>query len=323
MVQVTVARSIQEIEQLRPVWERLENSSGSTIFQSYIWNRTAATAFAERVSPYVVLAESSAGTALVPAAIQPREARITFLGDALFDYRNLLSEGSAEIQQAAWAKLAELRMPLALTALRGTVRETWSALGPRLWVNAPQIALCECGPEQLAAAHRRLGRFWRRALRSGAELREYDGSAATLLRWIYRQKAEQLGPSPENLFVDKVRIDFMVAVAGAEPTRCDIFVLEKGGGVMAALVTFRDGHARRFYTVFYDHKFAHYSPGNILLFEICRRTLERGWDCDLMTGEQHYKQRLATSVVPLFKVDASPEMLTAAALRDPATEVAA
>ena len=80
---------------------------------------------------------------------------------------------------------------------------------------------------------------------------------------------------------------------------------------MSALVTFRDRHVRRFYTVFYDQAFADYSPGNILLFEICRRTLEESMDCDMMTGEQPYKQRLATSAVPLYRVQASAETLAA------------
>ncbi len=313
MFRIHVARSYHELEQLRPVWTVLERGAATTIFQSYTWNRTAAAVFAGREEPCVILAESDSGAVIIPAAVS-RHRQISFLGDVLFDYRDVLSTGDPELERTAWARLAQLGMPLSLVSIRGEQRrDDWSEFSPRFFCHAPEIPVLHTSSDDLAAAHRRLGRFWRRALRSGAELRHYDGTAADLLRWIYRQKAAQLGPGPENLFVDPLRGEFMVAVCAADPSACEMFSLEKDGRVMSALVTFRDRRARRFYTVFYDPDFAAYSPGNILLFEICRRTLQEGLDCDLMTGEQAYKQRLATSTVPLFRVDVSAETLAAVA----------
>ena len=68
-------------------------------------------------------------------------------------------------------------------------------------------------------------------------------------------------------------------------------------------MTFRDGLARRCYTVYYDHAWAHYSPGITLLFEVTRRSLEQGLDCDYLTGEQPHKTRFATHLTPLFRVE--------------------
>ncbi len=325
MFRAVVARTCREIEQLRPAWEALQAAAPATLFQSYRWNRAAAEAFAGREAPFVVFVENDSGAALIPAAVSVSPRRLTFLGDALFDYRDLLAVGDSEIQRAAWARLAELDLPLSLTALRGRQgHDAWRALAPRFFCHAPQILAAHGGGETLAARHRRLGRFWRRALRSGVELRGYDGSASSLLRCIYRQKAAQLGPCGENLFLDPLRVEFMAAVCAAESSACELFTLEKGGRLLSALVTFRDRCTRRFYTVFYDPEFAAYSPGNILLFEICRRTLDDGLDCDLMTGEQPYKRRLATSAVPLFRVEASAEAIAAAGrLPAPAGEVAA
>jgi CelD/BcsL family acetyltransferase involved in cellulose biosynthesis len=323
LVRVTVARSAGEIEPLRPAWEKLYSQSCCTIFQSYAWNRLAAQVFARRAAPFVVFAESDSGAALLPAALSRHQ--ITFLGDELFDYRDLLFAGDPDIARSAWAQLARLNLPLTLKSVRGeAARRRWQRFDPQSFAGAPQIAAAECTAQALAAAHRRLGRFWRRALRSGAQLLQYDGSASALLRWIYEKKATQFGPCPGSLFCDRRRVDFMVAAGAADPAACDIFTLESNGQVMSALVTFRDRQMRRFYTVFYDQQFAEFSPGNILLFEICRRTLEQGMSCDLMTGEQPYKLRLATSAVPLFQIEASAEVVAAAGrTREPITEVAA
>ncbi len=314
MFHLVAAGSIREIEQLRPAWESLQARTPVTMFQSYLWNWIAAQVFARREQPFVVFVENDSGAVIIPAAVSWQPRRITFLGEALFDYRDILSLGDADLQRTAWSRLAQVGLPLAFTAVRGEERfDSWRDFGPSFFCHAPQLLAAETSGAELAAAHRRLGRFWRRALRSGAELRQHDGSAALLVRWIYRQKAAQLGARPSNLFLDPLRVDFMVAVCAAQGSACEIFSLEKDGRVLSALVTFRDRHTRRFYTVFYDPEFAACSPGNILLFEICRRTLEAGLDCDLMTGEQPYKQRLATSAVPLFRVEASPETIAAVA----------
>ncbi len=284
------------------------------MFQSYAWNRAAAEIFARREAPFVVYAASGSGAALIPAAIALERREITLLGEEMFDYRDILAQGDPGVQQAAWEPLAALKMPLSVKAICDhRLGQFWVDFPSEFFCNAPRIAAADITSEQLEAAHRRLGRFWRRALRSGAELREYDGSASALVRQIYQDKASQFGPCPGNLFCDPLRVEFMVSVAQAVGRACQIFTLEKAGHVMSALVAFRDRNVRHFYTVSYDQGFADYSPGTVLLFEICRRTLADGLDCDLMTGEQPYKMRLATSTVPLYRVHASAGEVAAAA----------
>jgi CelD/BcsL family acetyltransferase involved in cellulose biosynthesis len=46
-----------------------------------------------------------------------------------------------------------------------------------------------------------------------------------------------------------------------------------------------------------------YSPGVALLYEVTRASLAENLDCDYLTGEQEYKMRFATSVMPLYRVD--------------------
>jgi len=82
---------------------------------------------------------------------------------------------------------------------------------------------------------------------------------------------------------------------------------------VASLVTFIDGNVRRFYTIQFDPGWAKYSPGTVLIYEVTRRSLEAGLDCDYMTGEHAYKMRFATAVVPMYWVQASHQTLASMA----------
>ena len=86
--------------------------------------------------------------------------------------------------------------------------------------------------------------------------------------------------------------------------------------LVAALVTIRDVDARRLYTVYFDPAWSKFSPGTVLIYEVTARTLAEGLDCDYMTGEYGYKNRLATAMVPLLKVEASAEQLARASSRE-------
>src|SRR5262249_11531800 len=52
-----------------------------------------------------------------------------------------------------------------------------------------------------------------------------------------------------------------------------------------------------------------HSPALSLIYEVTRRSLAAGLDCDYMTGEQPYKMRLATASNPLYRLQATPEQL--------------
>jgi CelD/BcsL family acetyltransferase involved in cellulose biosynthesis len=46
-----------------------------------------------------------------------------------------------------------------------------------------------------------------------------------------------------------------------------------------------------------------YSPGVSLLYIVIRQAQAHGLDFDFMTGEQPYKMRFATEVMPLYIVE--------------------
>ncbi len=315
-----IASTAAAMDKLRPLWERLFAATPTaTLFQSFSWNRLAAECFAPRQRPHIVAGESQSGAAIIPAAVG-REG-LTLLGEALFDYRDVLRAGDEAPLRAAWAALARLQLSLHVSALRGRGCQHWKEFAPVRYVGAPQVRRREASPDAFAGAHPRLRRALRRVAEQGIHLRHRCGADGNLARWVYRQKALQFHDSSDNLFADPARIDFMTA-ACAMDAGCDLFTLEKADHIVAALVTFRDREVRRFYTVYYDPAWAQYSPGIALLFEVTRRSLAEGLDCDYMTGEQPHKTRLMTSSVPLYRVNASAEAVARAAAA-PQVEVAA
>lgn len=308
MLRKVVARSPAEMDRLRPVWDHLYQTSPVSLFQSFTWNRLAASCFASREEPFVVLVESDAGAALIPGAVA--DHGFTLLGEALFDYRDVLSAGDPALLRHAWQEVAALGLPVFFAALRGEDRRhAWQEFAPQPFVHAPCVLATDVSAGQLAAAHSRIASRWRRILRQGVEFRHDPRPSPGLLRNIYQLKAEQLSA---NLFRDPARVNFLVEAAAAGPASCEVYSLTHGAALVAALVTFRDGGTRRFYTTFYDHSWAHFSPGMVLLFEVTRQSLEEGLNCDYMTGEQSHKARLATAQVPLFRVECSREVLVRA-----------
>ncbi len=310
MLRSVVATSAGELESLRPEWERLYRTGDYTFFQSFSWNFLGARCFAHCESPCVVYVEDEAGAALVPAAV--REDRIVLLGDALFDYRDVLAGGDPGLLRRAWGKLAGFGLPLEVTALAGTrALRAWEAMdfSPKRYAAAPRVLTDEISADEFAREHTRSARLLRRLARAGAEVRQHTGDESDLVRYIYRAKGEQFAGRPGNLFADHARVEFMIAAAALDPAACEIFTLETGSTLVAALVTFRDRRIRRFYTIYYDQRWAHYSPGVALVFEVTRRSLVDGLDSDYMTGEQPHKTRLATSRMALFRVHASAHNL--------------
>ena len=278
---------------MRPVWETLYSATRGSFFQSFEWNLLAATVFAGRETPYVVLAESGSGAAIIPACIRKAANPLSLLGEELFDYRDCLAAGDQAVLSAAWNKLSELDLPVEVKALRGSeVCERWQWLNPEPFCGAPMA-----GPGELPQAKNMYA--LRRLFRMGASVRLHSPPDQKLVRWLYVQKAQQ----PQvNLFADDLRRNFMEAAVQLASSRCEIFTLELEGAVLAALLTFLDGESRRFYTTYFDPRWARYSPGFALLCEATLRTVESGIAYDFMTGEQWYKMRLATRSVPLYRI---------------------
>jgi hypothetical protein len=273
----------------------------------------AARMFAKREAPCVVYAESSGGEAIIPAVIRDEGGRpiLRLIGEELFDYRTVLYAGDDDALRDALGRLAELGLSLHITALRQSdARNLPAELALERFTVAPGVSRRQLSAETFAQMHLRLARNLRRMQKLGFELQSYDGSHSRLLRTIYRVKAEQ---DPDSLFRDPLRREFMVQAALLDPTRVEIFALENGSHLGAALVTIVDRGARRFYTCWFSPELAKHSPALSLIYEVTRLSLDTGLDCDYMTGEQPYKLRLATSAVQLFHLHASPAQLASAA----------
>src|SRR5260370_8301206 len=120
-------------------------------------------------------------------------------------------------------------------------------------------------PERFGPNHSRLARNLRRLERLGLTLRNYAGRHSALLRSISHKKARQ---DPASLFRDPARIEFLVNAAVFHPRTFEIFTLENGTRLGAALVTLRDGLVRRFYTAWFDPELHKPSPPLTLLYEV-------------------------------------------------------
>lgn len=292
---------------IRPLWEELCADGRYTVFQNFELNLLAATRFAEREEPYVVCAESARGAAIVPAVLRRSDGTIRLLGEELFDYRTFLHRGDDEVLQAALRAAAELGRPLEIVAMREADRDAViDELEITPFAAAPGVTCAQVSAEEFAAAHTRLARNLRRMERLGFALRAYDGDNPQLLRSIYAAKAEQ---SEASLFHDSARIELLVSAAAKMPNVFEIFTLENGETMAAAVVTLRDGGWRRFYTGWFAAEYQKHSPALALIFETTRQSLAQGLDCDYMTGEQPYKMRLATNSVQLYRVRATAEQL--------------
>lgn len=294
---------------LRPLWERLCSLGPATVFQDFEFNRLAAEIFAGREAPHVICAKASYGEAIIPAVLCEREGLdcIRLLGEELFDYRNFLHAGDDEVLRPALGALSELGRPLHITGLRqGDARLLPSEMPFCPFTSAPGIRRKQLSAETFAQMHLRLARNLRRMQQLGFEVRSYNGENSQLLRAIYGQKAVQ---DPCSLFHDPLRVEFMVNAASHQPQRFETFTLESGGSLGAAVVTLLDAGVRRFYTCWFRPELSKHSPALSLIYEITRRSLAAGLDCDYMTGEQPYKLRLATSAVQLLQLRATAGQL--------------
>jgi len=295
-----VATSLAEIEALRPLWEHLEKQPGSTMFQNYVWSMAAARNFSDREQPLVIALESDAGAVIVPA-VQTGPGSASFLGELLFDYRDVLSSGEADLVPEALAELGRRGCDLSLTALRdGCLLMTSSIGGVTPWVGAPRLRGADIAADAFLAQHFKARKQMRRLRRIGADFNLYPGDATTLLQWVYDRKAEQFAGAAA-IFSDARRRQCMIEIARSSGARCEVFTIEFGSAIVGALVTFRDRDVRRLYTIWHDGRWDEFSPGIVLLLHACHESLLERLDVDFLTGEQPHKTRFATSRVQLYR----------------------
>ena len=305
MLRIKVARTATEIDALRSPWKFIEREQG-TIFQTFRWNRLAAGLFADREEPYFVLCENDNGAAIIPAVIRRESQTLSFAGETLFDYRDYLACGDPDALEQAWHEITSLELPFTVTAICQPEAAIWKQLPKTFYSRSPRLSPDQISADDFAHGHARAFSRLHKLERMGLEVREYSGTDP-IVRRIYELRSRQSGDG--ELFHDPRRVDFMAAVCAEEGSRCQVFALQHGGTLAGALITFRDREFRRFYSTYYDHNWARYSPGVSLLFEIARRSLREGLSFDLMTGEQPYKLRIAQSAEDLFQVTASPQQM--------------
>jgi hypothetical protein len=276
------------------------------VFQDFHWNLLALTMFADREEPLVVCARASYGAAIIPAVLRRQDSTLRLSGEELFDYRTFLHHGDEEVLMGALARLAPLGLPFEIVALRDPKRCSLMDSWLQPFSAAPGVAVGDISADAFGSAHNRLARNLRRLERQGYKLKSHRGDNSRLLREIYCRKAAQM---PGSLFEDPLRIKFLVNAASCDPEVFEIFTLESDSRMAAALVSLRDGDTRRFYTVWFDPAFHKHSPALALIYEVTRRSLAAGIDCDYMTGEQPYKLRLATRSTRLYRLSATPAQL--------------
>ena len=306
---INIAHSASDMDCIAPLWNDLLTTQSHTIFQHFSLNRLAAEVFRDRLTPHVVSVESDGGAAILPAAINHASGQVEIIGEALFDYRDVLHTGDDEILRLAWQEVARYGKHLCVVALEeSAARERWPDFSVVPYANAPQVDRSAMDEPDFRLAHSRLGRQMRRLSRLGAKLHTYSGESSDAVRRLYDCKRSHF--ADDNLFLDQRRCDFLIAIAAREGDDCELFTLEAKNTLVAGLLTFRDGRIRRFYTIYFDPQWARHSPGVALLYEVTARSLAEGLSCDYMTGEYPYKLRLANASCPLYKVDVSAEELT-------------
>lgn len=310
-LRIHIARSASEMDRMAPLWAELLKLQPHTVFQSFAWNRLAAEVFRDRAAPYVISVESDSGAAIIPAAVNRAEDRVELLGEALFDYRDVLAAGDQEALRLAWQDVAACGKPLHILSVQdGDAEDRWRDFPVAPFASAPMVERLRVDESAFRLAHSRLGRQMRRLQRLGISLQVHSGSDSGAVRRLYECKRNHFAAATDNLFHDQRRCNFMVAAAALEGNRCEVFSLEHNDGTLVgALASFRDGPIRRCYTIYFHPEWARYSPGVALLYEVTARSLAEGLSCDYMTGEYPYKLRLANASRPLYKVEATAQQL--------------
>jgi CelD/BcsL family acetyltransferase involved in cellulose biosynthesis len=211
--------------------------------------------------------------------------------------------------------LSECGLPLSVTAIQPEAAQScWAGFTTDDFARAPWVDADSLNEREFRAAHSRAGSRLRKLQRKGVGLREYSGSEREVVRRIYELKCDQFAADENNIFRERERREFMIGIAAQEGERCRVFTLEdEADCIVAGLVAFLDGPIRRFYTIYFDPQWAHYSPGVALVFEVTARSLAEGLSCDYMTGEYPYKLRFANASRMLYRVEASPGEIAAIA----------
>jgi CelD/BcsL family acetyltransferase involved in cellulose biosynthesis len=297
---IRLARSAAEMDALRPLWIQLCSANPVTMFQGFVWNSLAAQLFAQREAPYIVCVETDSSVAIIPAVIRKLSRKLAFLGEELFDYRDVLTVGDESALRMAWGMLATLGLPFELKAVRGEIQSQWRGFDVTRFSGAPFAT--SNTPQR---THPRLQRKLATLLNRGCELASHQCAAARVGK-MYRLKADQ---DSQCLFRDPTRVRMIEAMVETCAEGCELLALERDTELVASALSFRDRNWRRFYGTYYSTGWGDLSPGVTLVNRLLENTMRDGLHLDLMTGEQPYKIRLAQDIMPLFRISADAARL--------------
>lgn len=293
---LTIVTNAEEMEKLAGLWRRLHAAGDYSLFQSFEWNLAAARGFAKVEQPYVVAVMDDAGCAIVPCCVRA-DGSISFLGEELFDYRSTLWSGSRSCLDEAWKVVRDSGKSFEAVgvtgnagSLQGVELSTFAAAPKVLRSGFQRGNIDGFRHASMEASHRRLQS-------QGFRLTKREANHS-LLEKIYALKGESRNG---ELFRDPRRRNVAVEMGLLAGDACETFTLETSDDLVAALVTYRDHDWRRCYCTWFHPQWAEFSPGTTLLYLAIKDALENGLDCDLMTGEQPYKMRFATSTQQLYR----------------------
>ena len=296
----TIIEDACDLPKIEGLWRELYlQSDSATLFQSFSINRNAAQVFAQRERPYVVAIDGDCGAAIIPACVHQNGLR--FIGEELFDYPSTLASCETALWHA-WKALESFASPLHLRGIRE----------PGFWTQvAPFAGAPHRGADVPLPKHARMEKNLHALLATGCcmEMLPQGPALSAAVRRMYTLKGKHRSGA---LFRDPLRVEGVVAMCEAEDLQPELHVLFSGEELVTAALTFIDRATCHFYGIYFDERWAVYSPGVALLYHLVKQAQSRGLDFDFMTGEQPYKLRFASGIRQLFQVAAVPALLSSA-----------
>ncbi|MGP9812141.1 GNAT family N-acetyltransferase [Rhodopseudomonas sp. NSM] len=339
-----IVRTAERLQEIGPVWEALWDESGAYVFQSHAW--TAAWWHAvpdrQRRELFVVLAwRHDTLVAVLPLATC-RWHGVRVLEWAAKDYSDycdaLLRPGvGPAVVQRMWDYLDQQGgfdaaylghvLPTAIVntlttrtdgggvALRPHHRQATSlrVVGP--WSNSQAWFDTHSGNAR---------RNYRRGLKSLAENAKVEfrllspdeplGPALRRCAELKRAWCARNGLVAPLFDADSPMLEALAQVL-ADKKLLRVFVLERDGVIIAMTVNLMQHDTMMAYVTTYDAAFERSSPGNILLFDYIRWSIDHGaTTIDFLCGDEDYKYRFANQQVILQSFAGGRTLLGKAAI---------
>ena len=322
---IEVVRSPEALQALQTEWNALlAHATAPTIFMSWDWIWNWWETLGRGLRPWIVLVRDSRRNELLgvaPFAIRPYPLRpwreLVLLGTTIAsgDHLDLLARGGAErlvaaatascLQQNrhAWDVLALDRMasnsPLIELLLQQCRRPTmqWTTVCPLLRITGGwEDYLKTLSGSMRYNMRRHADRLWRDA--QGAvdcqyvRSRELVPAAMEELFRLHQLMWEMRGERGAFHSAAVRKFHHRVAMRFFEANRLRLYLLRVRAETVAALYCFRYGDTVSFYQSGYDPKWARYSPGEAVMANGIRNSIEEGArEFDFLRGAEPYKAR--------------------------------